>query len=114
MAGNMASCFHLSGASILLAVKALPGASRSRLAGVGEGRLRIKVAALPKDGKANAELRAFLAKTLGCPRKEVVLVAGEKSRLKTVGLPLACREKLEKLIADFGTNGDYPGQSTQK
>jgi uncharacterized protein (TIGR00251 family) len=94
----MAGCFRISGASILLAVKALPGASRTRIAGLSDGRLRIQIAAAAEDGRANGELRAFLAKALGCPRKDIVLVAGEKSRLKTMGLPLACLEKLEKLI----------------
>jgi uncharacterized protein (TIGR00251 family) len=100
----MESCFRLSGASILLAVKAAPGASRSRIAGISDGRLRISIAAAAEDGRANAELRSFLAKALGCPRKDIALVAGERSRLKTVGLPLACLGKLEKLITDSGTN----------
>jgi uncharacterized protein (TIGR00251 family) len=110
----MADCFRLSGASILLAIKAVPGASKSRIAGAGDGRLRIKIAAAAEDGRANAELRAFLAKALDCPRKDIALVAGEKSRLKTVSLPLPCLEKLEKLLRDFGTGGDFPGQSTQR
>jgi uncharacterized protein (TIGR00251 family) len=110
----MESCFRLSGASIFLAIKAAPGASKSRIAGASDGRLRIKLAAAAEDGKANAELRAFLSKALDCPRKDIALVSGEKSRLKTLSLPLACLEKLEKLITDSGTNGDLPGQSTQR
>jgi uncharacterized protein (TIGR00251 family) len=94
----MAGCFRASGALILLDIKAVPGASRSRIAGPGGDRLRVQIAAAPEDGKANAELRSFLAKTLDCPRKDVILVAGEKSRLKTVSLPLACLEKLKKII----------------
>jgi uncharacterized protein (TIGR00251 family) len=105
----MASCFRLSGASILLSIKAAPGASRTRIAGLSGDRLRITLAAAAEDGKANGELRAFLAKALNCPRKEVVLVAGEKSRLKTASLPLACLGRLERLIRDSGTNGDSPG-----
>jgi uncharacterized protein (TIGR00251 family) len=100
----MASCFRFSGGSILLAVKAAPGASRSRIAGINGDRLRISIAAAAEDGRANEELRSFLAKTLGCPRKDIALVAGERSRLKTLGLPLACLEKLEKLITDSGTD----------
>jgi uncharacterized protein (TIGR00251 family) len=110
----MDSCFRISGASILLAVKAAAGASRSRVAGLSDGRLRIAIAAAAEDGKANAELRGFLAKALDCPRRDVLLIAGEKSRLKMLSLPLACREKLEKLIRDSGTNGGLPGQSTQR
>jgi uncharacterized protein (TIGR00251 family) len=110
----MAGCFRVSGGSILLAVKAAPGASRSRVAGLSDGRLRISIAAAAEDGRANGELRAFLAKALDCPRRDVALVAGEKSRLKTLSLPLACLERLEKLIRDSDTNGDSPGQSTQR
>ena len=81
---------------------------------MSDGRLRISIAAAPEDGKANTELRSFLAKALGCPRKDIVLIAGEKSRLKTLSLPVTCLGKLEKLIRDSGTSGDFPGQSTQR
>jgi uncharacterized protein (TIGR00251 family) len=94
----MAGCFRVAGDSILLDIKAAPGASKSQIAGLSGDRLRIKIAAPPEDGKANAELRAFLAKTLDCPRKDIVLVAGEKSRLKTASLPLSCRERLESIL----------------
>jgi uncharacterized protein (TIGR00251 family) len=95
----MAGCIRVTGAQLLLDIKAVPGSSKSQIAGVSENRLRIKIAAAPEDGKANAELRAFLAKTLDCPKKDITLVAGEKSRLKTLALPMAVREKLEKIIA---------------
>jgi uncharacterized protein (TIGR00251 family) len=95
----MAGCYRVSGDQILLDIKAVPGSSKSQIAGLSDNRLRIKIAAAPEDGKANAELRAFLAKTLGCPKKDITLVAGEKSRLKTMALPLEVRETLEKIIA---------------
>jgi uncharacterized protein (TIGR00251 family) len=94
----MAGCFRVSGESILLAVKVSPGASRSRVVGLGNDRLRISIAAAAEDGRANAELRSFLAKALSCPRKDIDLVSGEKSRLKTLRLPLSCLEKLETLV----------------
>jgi uncharacterized protein (TIGR00251 family) len=93
----MTDCIRVSGNLIYLNIKALPGAPRSQILGVKEGRLRVKVAAAPEDGKANAELCAFLAKTLGCPKKDVNLQAGEKSRLKTVSLPLRLQEQLEQI-----------------
>ncbi|MDR1248721.1 MAG: DUF167 domain-containing protein [Treponema sp.] len=94
----MANCFRIAGDSILLNIKAAPGASKSQIAGLSGDRLRIKIAAPPEDGKANAELRSFLAKALDCSRKDIALITGEKSRLKTAGLPLSCLEKLEKII----------------
>jgi uncharacterized protein (TIGR00251 family) len=96
---NLAGCVRASETQILLDIKAVPGSSKSQIAGISENRLRVKIAAAPEDGNANAELRAFLAKTLGCPKKDITLIAGEKSRLKTMALPLAGREMLEKIIA---------------
>lgn len=94
----MKSCIRISGNLIYLHIKAVPGASKSQLLEVQESRLRVKIAAAPEDGKANAELCTFLAKLLGCPKKEVKLQSGEKSRLKTLELPLSLKEKLEKLL----------------
>ena len=64
-----------------------------------EGRLWIRVAAAPEGGKANQELRAFLAELLGCPKRDVAVSSGEKSRFKTLALPASCLESLERLIA---------------
>jgi uncharacterized protein (TIGR00251 family) len=95
------------GNALHLEVKAVPGASKTESAGVKDGRLRIRIAAAPEDGKANAELRAFLAKALGCSKGEVVLLRGERSRLKTLAIPLLCREKAEALGA-LGKAGKDP------
>jgi uncharacterized protein (TIGR00251 family) len=96
----MESFFRLQDGVLLLDIKAQPGASRSRVAGVTGGRLKVQIASAAEDGKANAELTVLLSKLLGCAKKEIAIKAGEKSRLKTVTLPAACREKLEKLFKE--------------
>ena len=84
-----------------LRVRATPNARRSEIIGWEEdalvGRtLRVRVAAPPVEGKANAELREFLAKSLGLPKSKVVLEKGDCSRFKTFeipdGTPLPCPE----------------------
>jgi uncharacterized protein (TIGR00251 family) len=90
---------HVRGDSILMDIKVQPGASKTEAAGLNGGRLRVRVAAAPQDGKANAELCRFLAAALGCTRRELALVQGEKSRLKTVSAPLSCREQAAALAA---------------
>jgi uncharacterized protein (TIGR00251 family) len=60
--------------------------------------LKIKIAAPAEEDKANEEIRSFLSKYLDCAKKDVLLVAGEKSRLKTVAVPFYTKEKLESLI----------------
>ena len=85
---------------IHITVKAVPGSSKTEFAGVNEGRLRVRVAAAPEDGKANAELISFIAKSAGCPKKDVNITHGEKSRLKTIALPAEYRVQLEKAIKE--------------
>jgi len=61
-----------------------PGARRSEIVGVADGRLRIRVAAPAHEGRANAELLRFLAAQLDVPRRAVSLAAGAGSRRKLV------------------------------
>jgi uncharacterized protein (TIGR00251 family) len=70
----------------LLDIKVSPGASKNEILDVREGRLRVKIAAAPEDGKANAALVSFLAETLGLAKKEISIIRGEKSRLKTAAI----------------------------
>ena len=69
----------------LLNLRVSPGAKRASIEGPdGEAAIRLKVAAPPVGGKANAEVERFLAKLLGIPRSEVAVVRGVSSRDKTI------------------------------
>ena len=91
-------CYLIAGDHIHISVKAVPGASKTEFAGIREGRLRVRVAAAPEDGRANAELAAFVSKSLGCPKRDVILLNGEKSRFKTLVVPLTYRLQWEKIV----------------
>jgi uncharacterized protein (TIGR00251 family) len=68
----------------LLAVHVQPGAKKSEVAGLHGGALKIRVAAPPVEGRANAALIAYLAKALGVPKRAVTVLKGEASREKLV------------------------------
>ncbi len=68
----------------MLAVWVTPGAARSGYAGVADGRLRIRLAAPAREGRANEELVRFVAGLLGVARRDVVVVAGAGGRRKLV------------------------------
>jgi uncharacterized protein (TIGR00251 family) len=70
--------------SVLLKVKVTPGASQTRYLGEWNGRARIAVAAPPEKGRANRALLAFLAEILSVRDRDLTLVAGHGSHLKTV------------------------------
>lgn len=61
-----------------------PGARKSELDGVHDGRLKIRLQAPAVENKANKALLAFVAKTLGIKKNCVVLEHGDKSRAKTL------------------------------
>lgn len=69
---------------VVLELLVQPRASRTRVVGEHEGRLKLQLAAPPVDGEANAALQAFLAGALSVRRAEVVLLRGETGRRKTV------------------------------
>ncbi len=68
-----------------LRVKVVPGASQDRIVGALGDRLKIRVAAPPEDGRANAAVLRLLAERLG--RREVRLTAGHGSCDKTLFIP---------------------------
>ncbi len=68
----------------VLEVLVQPRASRSRVVGEHDGRVKIQLAAPPVDGEANAALQAGLAGVLGVQQADVTLLAGETGRRKRV------------------------------
>ena len=76
---------------VVIKVKLLPRSSRNHIVGIEEDRYRIKVTAPPVDGKANAALIKLLSKKLEIPGRDIEILSGHTSRLKTLrikGLPL--------------------------
>ena len=61
-----------------------PRASRTRVVGEHDGRLKIQLAAPPVEGEANRALLEFLAGALRVRRADLLLVRGEAGRRKTV------------------------------
>jgi len=72
------------GTAILLPVKIVPGASRTRYLGEWDKRAKIAVAAPPERGKANQAVADFLADLLRIRRRDVLVVSGHTTPTKTV------------------------------
>lgn len=64
----------------------MPGARATAVAGRHGDALKIRVAAPPADGAANAALIRFLAARLGIPRKAIEITAGQSGRRKIVSI----------------------------
>nr|WP_249115766.1 DUF167 family protein [Azoarcus sp. L1K30] len=70
--------------SLTLVLHIQPGAKKTGFAGLHGEAMKIRLAAPPVDGKANAALCAFLAAFCEVPKSAVSLVSGETSRAKRV------------------------------
>jgi len=68
----------------ILDVWVQPNASRSEILGFRDGRLRIRVAAPPREGKANQLLREILSGALGVAPSQVEVLSGHKARRKRI------------------------------
>lgn len=88
---------QIADGSFVLALHIQPGAKKTVIAGLHGDALKIRLAAPPVDGKANAALIEFLAKTCGVPRSAVELVSGETSRSKRVRIIGVDQAVLENL-----------------
>jgi uncharacterized protein (TIGR00251 family) len=71
-----------SGVTLRLHIQ--PGAKKTEVVGLHGEALKIRLAAPPVDGKANACLIAFLADQLGVAKAAISLVSGDSSRAKRV------------------------------
>jgi uncharacterized protein len=79
-----------------------PGASRSAVVGRHGAAWKVRVAAAPSDGKANAALVRLLADMLGVSARDVEIVSGHGSRDKIVALALEPDETERLLSAASG------------
>lgn len=69
---------------VLIEIHLQPGARRTAVCGEHGGRLKIAVAAPPLEGRANDALIDWVAERLDLSRRQVSLVAGQRSRDKTL------------------------------
>jgi hypothetical protein len=91
---------HAQGVAVCLHVQ--PKARASAMAGEHDGRLKLKIASPPVDGKANAEVCRFLAELLGVPKSAVTIAQGASSRSKLAVVRQVTVEEAARRLAAAG------------
>lgn len=87
-----------AGAAITLTLHVQPGAKRTEVAGVHGDALKIRLAAPPIDGRANAALLDFVAQRLDLARSAVELKSGQTSRRKVLLVAGAPADTVRRLL----------------
>lgn len=96
----------LRGDEVLLSVRLTPKASRDGidgLAGLSDGSIvaKMRVRAVPENGKANDALIRLVAQALDLPRSAISLRSGASARTKVLALSGDVQEIDRKLAALF-------------
>jgi len=81
-----------------LPIKAVPRAARDEVVGWLDGALKVRLAAVPQDGRANAALEALLARLLGLRKSAVRVVAGHASPRKRVEIDGLDRAEIDRRL----------------
>ena len=79
--------------TVRLTLHVQPGAKKTEAAGEHGDCLKIRLAAPPVDGKANAALLAWLAQRFDVAKRDVQLLSGDKSRHKVVRIQREATEE---------------------
>jgi uncharacterized protein (TIGR00251 family) len=78
------SWLRVDGDGVVVTLHIQPGAKKTEIVGLHGEALKIRLAAPPVDGKANAALIAFIAKKVGAGKTAVTLISGDTARAKRV------------------------------
>uniref|UniRef100_A0A486XSY6 UPF0235 protein BAL341_2462 n=1 Tax=Rheinheimera sp. BAL341 TaxID=1708203 RepID=A0A486XSY6_9GAMM len=92
----------LTGRNLQLKLYIQPKASRDSWLGLHGNELKIAITAPPIEGKANAHLQKFLAKSFAVAKSQVVIEKGELGRHKTVVIldPRQLPELVQSLLSE--------------
>jgi uncharacterized protein (TIGR00251 family) len=79
-------------------VRVVPRSSRNEIVGEHDGALRVRLAAPPVEGAANAALVRTLARAFDVSPGSVAIISGTTSRTKTVSIVGVGVASLERLL----------------
>lgn len=85
-------------AGVTFTVHLQPRACRNEICGIQGEELKVRLTSPPVEDAANRQCVEFLAKLLGVAKSRVAIVAGAKSRHKTVRISGISREQLLALL----------------
>jgi uncharacterized protein (TIGR00251 family) len=66
----------------VIAVRAVPRAGKSEIDGIVDDVVRVRLAAAPVDGAANAALIELFARRFDIPKSRIEIISGERGRRK--------------------------------
>ncbi len=84
-----------------LQIKVVPGASRSEVSQWLGETLKIRVAAQPEKGRANAAVLTLLSVSLGLPKQNLAITSGATSPNKVIEIQGMDLDQVKETLAFF-------------
>lgn len=75
---------HEKGGNLIFSLTARPRSSRSTIAGIHGGALKVTLTSAPVDDAANEECRTLLSRLFDVPRSRITIIGGRTSRNKRI------------------------------
>lgn len=103
----MAGAARVTPEGLTLRLRVTPNAGREVIEGLetrddGSEVLKLRVAAVPDKGKANAAAIALVARALDVPKSTISLLSGDTARLKTIAIAGDGEELARRLMVLTG------------
>lgn len=76
--------YRWQGKDLTLSCHLQPKAAKDEIVGLHGDSLKIRITAPPINGRANAHLIRFLAKTFGITKRDITILSGELGRQKQI------------------------------
>lgn len=86
-------------AAARISIYVQPRANKTMVAGLHDGCVKVRLAAPPVEGAANAALIEFVAERLGVAKSRVRIVTGQTSRRKVVEVDGVSAEQLAQALS---------------
>jgi hypothetical protein len=96
--GNEELAITESGDGVTFSLHVQPKACRNEICGLSGNELKVRLTSPPVEGAANKLCQEFFAKLLHIAKSNVRIIAGEKSRHKTVTIRGATKEEILALL----------------
>ncbi|MFN8039280.1 MAG: DUF167 domain-containing protein [Acidimicrobiales bacterium] len=106
---SVAPVARAAGADLVVRVLVQPGARRPAVVGRHGDELRLRVAAPPERGRANAEVVQVLAEALGVPSAAVAIARGPAGRHKELVVRAGARSDVVRRLAAALDGDARPG-----
>ncbi|MEW6614506.1 MAG: DUF167 domain-containing protein [Thermodesulfobacteriota bacterium] len=82
---------------IVFKVWVQPKSARNEIKDLKGDALRVRITAVPVEGKANNACMDFLARELGISKSQVEIIGGHKSRTKVIRVTGVTKGEIERL-----------------